>query len=218
MVGMAPSKTPAHSALLNSLDQRVRKVDEDRWLSSRYATSEQRKALIPLYAFYFELARVRLVVSEPTLGAMRFQWWRDALENLSRADAPEHDVAIALKAVLEGGQIDLSGLQKLIDSHEAAFEANDRSLEPEVRLAGIAARIFVPAHGWGEGISALAPHWAALRRNEQIGYGPVVSRVPSGIRPAVAHFRLRRLYASPKLPSPITKRFCVFRAIQSGRV
>ncbi|MEL6830381.1 MAG: squalene/phytoene synthase family protein [Pseudomonadota bacterium] len=218
MVEMPRSNTPVGPAELNSLDQRVRKVDEDRWLSSRYAGKTERAALITLYAFNYELARIRLVVSEQTLGAMRYQWWRDALASIAENNPPEHEVAIALQGCLMQKQIDLDGLHQLIDSHEAAFHENDRGLEPEARLAGLAARIFVPAHGWGEGITALAPHWAALRRNEKVGYGPVVSRVPSGIRPAVAHFRLRRLYASPKLASPISKRISVFRAMMSGRV
>ena len=46
------------------LDQRIQTVDEERWLSSRYAPEEARNALIILYAFYYELARVRVVVTD----------------------------------------------------------------------------------------------------------------------------------------------------------
>ena len=218
MVGMARSNTPADPALLNSLDQRVRKVDEDRWLSSRYAAQNQRNSLITLYALNYELARIRLAVSDPTLGAIRFQWWRDALDAIPRDETPEHDVALALQTQVQDEVLSGDGLHKLIDLHERAFEANDRSLEPEALLAAMAARVFTAVHGWGEEISALAPHWAALRRNEDVGYGPVVAKVPAAIRPAVAHFRLRRVYAGTAVPSGFSKRMCVFRAMMAGRV
>ena len=68
------------------LDQRIQTVDEERWLSSRYAPDEARQALIILYAFYYELARVRVVVTDQTMGQIRYQWWRDALEELGLED------------------------------------------------------------------------------------------------------------------------------------
>ena len=48
------------------LDERVRAMDEPRWLASRYAAEADRTALIVLYAFYYELARVRVAVTDQT--------------------------------------------------------------------------------------------------------------------------------------------------------
>ena len=203
------------------LDERLRRVDEDRWLSSRYAAADDRKVLIALYLFYFELARVRLVVSEATMGAIRFQWWRDALDALRDTvdgHVRQHDVVVALRDVVARGRLNLGGLQVLIDDHEAAYEANMRDAEPEARLAAIAAQALVGTHSWGEAIQCLAPHWAALRRGEQIGFGPVVEDAPSGLRPAIAHFRLRRLYAKGHGEKALRRRLCVMMGVLTGRV
>jgi phytoene synthase len=57
----------------------VRRVDEDRWLASRFASAEQRKRLVALYALNYEIARIAESVREPTLADLRYAWWRDAL-------------------------------------------------------------------------------------------------------------------------------------------
>lgn len=200
------------------LDVQLRRKDLDRWLSSRYASSDKRQALLALYLFNYELARVRMVVSEPTLGAIRFQWWREALEEAASGKPRQHDVALALNEAMLASVLDSAALISLIDVHEQAFKAQDRSLEPEVRLAGIATKVLVPAHGWGEAIAELAPHYAALRRGEAVGYGPVIARCPSDIRPAIAHFRLRRIYARAKPVGAFSRRTCVMSAMFSGVV
>lgn len=200
------------------LDERLQRVDEDRWLSSRYAAQQDRQVLIALYLFYYELARVRLVVTEATMGAIRFQWWRDALDELDSGKVREHDVVAALNEILSRCALTITALHTLIDDHEAAFEANDRALEPEARLAALAAQVLTGTHGWGEALQSVAPHWAALRRGEQVGFGPVLDAAPSDLRPAIAHFRLRRPYAKGKGDGRLKRRLCVMMGVLTGRV
>ncbi len=200
------------------LDTRLRQVDEDRWLSSRYAPAQTRAALVALYHLNYELARVRLVVTEPGLGAIRYQWWREALAEIATGAPRRHDVAQAIGEACTREDLPVDGLQALVDRHEAAFEAGDRSQEPEALLTAMATRVLANAHGWGEEINALAPHVAALRRGEDVGFGPVVAKAPQDIRPAVAHLRLRRLMAGSGRKGPIAKRMCVMRAVLTGRV
>jgi 15-cis-phytoene synthase len=69
--------------LFTELDAQVRRVDEDRWLASRFAPLEVRKRLVALYALDDEIARTSQVVSEPAIGAIRLAWWRDALTRAS---------------------------------------------------------------------------------------------------------------------------------------
>ncbi|MGB3624254.1 MAG: squalene/phytoene synthase family protein [Henriciella sp.] len=197
----------------------MRKGDEDRWISSRYAAKPERRALIALYAFAYELARVRIVVTEPGLGAIRFQWWRDALEEIETGKPPRaHNVVGALADMLAENRYRIDALQRLVDQYEDAFDASDRALQPESHLTATAARVLADAHGWGQHISTIAPHFAALRRGERVGYGPVVPKVPKAIRPAVAHFRLRQLYGKAPDPSSVSKRLCVLRGVMSGKV
>lgn len=219
MGSMPDSATPTSPEIWANIDQRLRKGDEDRWISSRYAPRAERRALIALYAFAYELARVRLLVTEPGLGAIRFQWWRDALEEIETGKTPRaHDVVGALADMLAEDRYRIDALKRLIDQYEDAFDASDRELQPETLLTATAARVLADAHGWGQHIGTMAPHFAALRRGERVGFGPVVPKVPKSIRPAVAHFRLRRLYGKAPDPSSFSKRLSVLRAITSGKV
>ena len=65
-----------------SLDSLVRRVDEDRWLASRFAPADVRAKLIALYALNDEIARATESVSQPTLGDMRLTWWREAIADV----------------------------------------------------------------------------------------------------------------------------------------
>ncbi|WP_084418614.1 squalene/phytoene synthase family protein [Henriciella litoralis] len=213
------SSTLTDPEIWANLDDRMRTGDEDRWLSSRYAPLAERRALVALYAFCWELARVRLVVSEPALGAIRFQWWRDALQEIGDGETPRaHDVVGALVDMIAAEAYSLSSLLEIVDAYEDSFETGDRSVEPETQIALLAAGVFGKDHGWTEAITTLAPHVAALRRGETVGLGPQVERAPTVIRPAIAHFRLRRRYADKKMSGPLARRFCVMRAISSGKV
>lgn len=216
---MSDVTTPLSDLQWREIDARVKRIDEDRWLSSRYAKTNERKGLVALYAFVYELARIQNVVSEDTLGAIRFQWWRDALSELACGKAPrEHDVVKAVAERSEAGDFKLSGLNKVLDLYEAAFMEKDRTQEPEGWVAGIAARILANSHGWGEAIREVAPFFAEARRFDSEAYGPIVFRAPADIRPAIAHFRLRRHYVKGEAPGPMKKRLTVLRAIQTGIV
>ena len=57
----------------------LRRQDPDRYLTALFAPADRRPDLFSLYAFNLELARARESVSEPIMGRMRLQWWRDAL-------------------------------------------------------------------------------------------------------------------------------------------
>ena len=61
------------------LDALVRRIDEDRWLASRFAPADARGRLIALYALSFELAHVAETVKTPAVGDIRLAWWREAI-------------------------------------------------------------------------------------------------------------------------------------------
>ena len=75
----------------------LRREDKDRWLASLFVPREARRHIHALYSFSLEAARVREIVSEPLLGEIRFQWWRDALEGAADAgEAKGNPVAAAV--------------------------------------------------------------------------------------------------------------------------
>ncbi len=77
-------------------DALLRRDDPDRWLACLFLPAALRPHVHALYAFNLEIARVRELVSEPMLGEIRFQWWREALAGERRSEAEAHPVAAAL--------------------------------------------------------------------------------------------------------------------------
>ena len=67
----------------------MRRVDPDRWLSSRFIADPSARAdVIALYAYDHELARAPRVASNPLLGEIRLTWWREALDEIYGENRP----------------------------------------------------------------------------------------------------------------------------------
>ncbi len=218
MGSMTSPASDSLTVIFARLDARVRRVDEERWLSSRYATASQRQSLIVLYAFYYELARVRVSVTDSTMGQIRFQWWRDALSELADGKPRQHDVVLALADELSDAHLSADALGRIIEQFEAAFLATDRSQEPEDLLAGAAARICAPAEDVAALVQRIAPEWAALRRGEAVSEPAPRERVASNLRPALAHFRLRHVWHRGATAGKLTIRLSILMAVLTGAV
>lgn len=103
----------------------VKTRDEDRWLAAQYASKDDCRRLIALYAFQCELRRIPSAVSEPALGEIRLQWWREAFDEM-RGGKPEraHPVVEELAAA---GFADV----RFADRIDAIIDAHARSLYGE---------------------------------------------------------------------------------------
>src|SRR5215469_5150788 len=87
----------------------VRRHDRDRYQTALFAPPAARDALFSLYAFNYEVARVRETVHEPMLGQIRLQWWREAIDTASRGGAVRaHPVVEAITATIRGYRLDRS--------------------------------------------------------------------------------------------------------------
>ena len=219
MGAMSNETRPLTQTPWEEIDKRVRRVDEDRWISSRFAPAKERRALIALYALAYELVRVRDAVSEETLGLIRFQWWREAIQEIAEGKPPRgHDVCLALAEEIGAGRLKPGALLKLVDGYQTAFVDNDRAKEPEGWLGLTAANVLLPIHNWAGELQGVAAAYAASRRHASKAFGPIVSPAPKQMRPAIAHYRLRKLYCEGRSPNPFTKRFSIMKAINSGEV
>ena len=113
---MSEPDTPVMEA--EDLDALLRRVDPDRWLSSRFIGDlEARADVMALYAFDHELARAPRVASNALLGEMRLTWWREAVEEIFEGrPVRHHPAAQALaKAVARRG-LAREALETLIDA------------------------------------------------------------------------------------------------------
>jgi phytoene synthase len=109
----------AKPSMLSNCAQTVRSGDRDRFLCAMFAPAQHREALFSLYAFNLEIARIRDSVTEPLIGQMRLQWWRDALFSMAQGTAPHHPVAEALSETLLNYDLTTSHLECLLESREA---------------------------------------------------------------------------------------------------
>src|SRR4051812_33884425 len=67
----------------DDLDDLVRRVDPDRWLSSRFVGDPRARAdILAIYAYDHELARAPKVASNPLMGQIRLTWWNEALDEI----------------------------------------------------------------------------------------------------------------------------------------
>jgi len=107
---------------LSAIGSLVRASDPDRFFCTLFAVPSRREALFALYAFNHELARVREVVSEPMLGEIRLQWWREALDGIAAGTPRRHDVVEALAANWES--CDRALLDAMIDGRRADLAAS----------------------------------------------------------------------------------------------
>jgi phytoene synthase len=123
----------------------AREGDPDRALAALFAPRDARTDLLTLYAFNVELARIAGQVSEPELGAIRLQWWRDAVERAGAGEATGHPVADALGATLRQRQLSRSRIDGLIDAR--AFDIAEKIMPDwpalEIYLRNTAGALFV---------------------------------------------------------------------------
>ena len=110
-------------AALSPIGALARAADYDRYLSALFAPVGSREALFALIAFNHEIARIPEAVSEPMLGRIRLQWWREVLEAVYAGEpARRHEVAEPLAEAIRACGLDRALFDRLLDAREADLE------------------------------------------------------------------------------------------------
>lgn len=112
----------------------VREADPDRFFATLFVPPDKRPHLMALYAFSAEIARIREAVSEPRLGEIRLQWWREAIEGEGRGDVQANPVARALEATLTRFGLRREALLGLIEAR--VFDLYDDPMPAVLDLEG----------------------------------------------------------------------------------
>lgn len=110
------------SPALSACAEAVRKHDNDRFLSALFAPATVREDLFALYAFNHEVAKTREVVTEPTLGQIRLQWWRESIEGAFEGRPRRHEVVEPLATAILRHALDREQFDLLIDGREADLD------------------------------------------------------------------------------------------------
>ncbi len=109
-------------APLSECAEFVREYDNDRFLSVLFAPADYREDLFALYAFNLELSKIRETVSEPLIGRMRLQFWRDSIPQLSGDTPPSHYVAEAMSSAVKLHDLPAAPLNQIIDTRETDLD------------------------------------------------------------------------------------------------
>jgi phytoene synthase len=230
-----PEHDPPHDA--SDLDALVRRVDPDRWLSSRFIGDPQARAdVIAIYAFDHELARAPRVATNSLMGEIRLTWWREVLDEVFEGRPVRHHPTAQtlaemvrrrglprepLEAMIDGRyrELDatpLSGAEALILARDTAGSAAAlvaKALDPATDLEAAATAGAAWALAWmsGRGKSGgAAPDLAAARRAGR--------RLSIAAFPAVLHAALARPRAEGRELSDLEARVRVTWAAAMGRV
>jgi 15-cis-phytoene synthase len=172
-----------------ALDPLVRRVDEDRWLASRFAPAPARRRLVALYALNYEIARTSESVREAALGDIRLAWWRDALAEVKAGgDGRAHPALAAFAEAARQEPVSHATLEALLAARGLDLESEPFATWSDLRAyldatAGgvmrLAVEVCAPAHSaaaegfvqhaaqaWGGvGLLRAASHWQARGRS-----------------------------------------------------
>jgi phytoene synthase len=236
-MNMSDTANPANlaSGLIPAaeFDARLKRTDENRWLASRYAPPAGRERLVAVYLLNQELQRT-LGASEPMIGKIRLQWWRETLEGIAAGKPRRHDLSLELARVMAGRADLLAAAHELVDRfddviddhiHAGGHQAGDahatRHFEAEAaltRLAGLALNAGIGADQLealsrcGEAhLAAVAdlPDAAERRKTAQAA----ARTLPADLWPAIAH-----LAADGPGQTPLRRRWRILRAVAARRL
>jgi 15-cis-phytoene synthase len=115
-------------------EELIRDVDKDRYLATLFAPADKRPHLFALYAFSFEVSRIRELVTDPLPGEVRLQWWRDLLQGSARGDVLSNPVAAALLDTITTCRLPTAPLIALIDAR--IFDLYDDPMPTVADLEG----------------------------------------------------------------------------------
>lgn len=184
---MSKSPLATRHSPFAELDALIRRVDEDRWLASRFARAHVRERLIAIYAVNYEIARTAEAAREPAIGRIRLAWWREALDEIARGATPRAHPALALYArTMAGLTLPTAAWELMIEARGVDFEPEpfaewadveayiEASAGTLMRLALVACEAYDPALGlagnaaraWGYiGLMRAEANWSARGRS-----------------------------------------------------
>ena len=108
---------PSKSGIPAAVRDAALRGEPDRYLAATLAPSSQKMALAAIAAFSAELQRIPATVSQPMLGDIRLQWWRETIQGDAKG-LSGHPVADALVEAQRRHSIDRDLLMQMIDARE----------------------------------------------------------------------------------------------------
>lgn len=127
----------------NEVDDVVARADPDRYVSALFAPRERRQALLALYAFDREVARVGEIAQEPMAGHIRLGWWREQIEAIYAGRVLDAPAPRALAAAVQAHSLPRDLLDAYIDARASDLEETpfDDEAAMERHAAGVSSGV-----------------------------------------------------------------------------
>ena len=104
--------------------------EPDRYLAALLAQPLQRDSLIALAAFGSEIAHIPVAAHDPMLQAIRYQWWRDALQAAQDQNTLSgNPVADAVARALRHHRLPIKSFEDIIDAWDCDQGESDPNIE-----------------------------------------------------------------------------------------
>lgn len=100
----------------------VRSRDYEGFVCSLLFPEEARRSSLALRAFNVELAQVKDSVSQKTIGLMRMQFWKTAIEEMYHDEPPNQPVSAELWRAVRKHYLTKRWLQRIINEREKGLE------------------------------------------------------------------------------------------------
>jgi len=198
----------------------LKKADPDRYRAALMSDRQGREDLLILYAFHYELSKVPDVTSEPMLGQIRYEWWREAVDEIyTGREVRRHEISTPLAEMLTRTDVPRFWIDRLIDGRARdldpqAFsdmtEARDYARQTSGQLMQIAVKVLggspddsVLRAGEAWGLTGLGRSYGYYhdRALQNLGFADVLTAaretyesakpdVPTAVFPAIAYAAL----------------------------
>ncbi|CAM0140160.1 unnamed protein product [Umbelopsis sp. WA50703] len=121
-VRFASSKTPSIETAQKYCADSVRKHDYENYLCIPFYPRELQDTQYAIRAFNVELASIRENVSNPVIGKMRTQFWKDTIDKTFAKTPPQQPIALALGEALQRTSLSPMWFKRIINEREENLE------------------------------------------------------------------------------------------------
>ncbi len=119
---------------IQAVRDEARRNAPDRYYAALLGSITQRDDLVALAAFTGEIERVAAAVTEPLMGELRIQWWRDALK-LPPQERTGSPIADTFSEVVRRRALPRGDIEGYLDAHAAALAAPPEDMAEYLRHA-----------------------------------------------------------------------------------
>lgn len=114
----------------------LRTHDFEWYAALQFASADKRPALMALFAYLAEIARIRTLVSDPMPGEIRLQWWRDTLSGTAHGAVEANPLAASLLQAMETHAMPAAPLLAVLDAR--TFDLYDDAMPSTADFEGYA--------------------------------------------------------------------------------